>query len=270
MGLARSGGALQHRLMTEHIELPCGTVQYERAGEGPVVVLVHALGPRAWGWPLTRLARDCTVLAMGRFTASAACPSDVSEMDLVLPVLQREHCQRFTLCCWSMAGVSVLRYAAKQPPELDRLILVDVAGLGGPRTERSPEELAPPRSAAEWARRCAERWVHQPGPARDLVEALGLEHLLSTPGAFEATVESNRQIREAPPPLELEKVNAPTLVLAGRHSRVMGPELAQAVARRLSQGRVVIFEQSAHALALEQAVHFQNVVAEFMLEQPAR
>jgi 3-oxoadipate enol-lactonase len=256
--------------MTECIELPFGTVHYECAGDGPVVVLVHALGPRAWGWPLERLARDCTVIAMGRFERAASNQSSVSEMDLVLPVLQRLGCQRFTLCPWSMAGSAVIAYAAAQPPELEKLVLVDVAGLGGPLRDRPSAELAQPRSAAEWAQRRAASWVHQAGPVRDLVEALDLEELTRTPRAFEWTLKANRQLREAPPPLELEKITVPTLVLTGRHSLVMGPDAAQGVARRLPDARVVLFEQSAHALALEEAEHFQNVIAEFVLGQTAR
>lgn len=254
--------------MTECAELPSGTVQYERAGDGPVVMLAHALGPRAWGWPLERLARDCTVIAIGRFERAAESRSYVSEIDLVLAVAQRIGCKRFTLCPWSMAGSSAIGYAAAQPPELEKLVLVDVAGLGGPLMQREPAE--PPRSAAEWAKRRAASWVHQPGPVRDRVEALDLEELTRTPRAFEQIREDNRKIRQAPPTMELEKITVPTLILAGRHSLVMGPDAARDAAHRLQHATVVIFEQSAHALALEEPETFQNVIAEFVLGKNAR
>jgi 3-oxoadipate enol-lactonase len=249
--------------MTECIELPTGTLQYERAGDGPVVVLVHALGPRAWGWPLERLARDCTVIAVGRYEPATRSPSYMSEIDRVLSVVQRMGCEQFTVGAWSMAGLAAIAYAAAQPPELEKLVLVDVAGLGGPLAKRPPAE--PPRSAAEWAKRRAASWVHEPGPVRDRVEALDLEELMRTPQAFQRIMEDNRQVRQTPPPLELEKIAVPTLVLAGRHSLVMGPDAAQGAAQRLRHGTVVIFEQSAHALALEEPENFQNVVAEFVL-----
>jgi pimeloyl-ACP methyl ester carboxylesterase len=156
------------------------------------------------------------------------------------------------------------------PPELEKLVLVDVAGLGGPLLDRAPAELTQPRSATEWAQRRAASWVHEAGPVRELVEALDLEALTRTPQAFERTLEANRQLRQAPPPLELEKIAVPTLVLPGRYSLVMGPDAAQGAARRLQDARVVIFEQSAHALALEEAEHFQNVIADFVLGQTAR
>ncbi|MET0412701.1 MAG: alpha/beta hydrolase [Polyangiaceae bacterium] len=250
--------------MTEYVEVSVGTVQYQCAGDGPVVVLLHAFGPRGWGWPLERLARDCTVIAMGSFQPAAPGQWYDSYIDLVLAVVQRIGRERFTLCAWSMSGSDAITYAATQPPGLEKLVLVDVAGLGDPLTERPPEE--PARSAAEWAKRRAARWVHEPGPVRDLVEALDLEALTRTPRAFEQLMEANRQIRQTPPPMELEKIAVPTLILAGRHSLVMPPETAQRAARRLHNATVVIFEQSAHALALEEAESFQNVVAEFVLK----
>lgn len=253
--------------MTESTDFSKGSVHYERAGQGPVVVLVHALGPRAWGWPLERLARDCTVVAIGHFEP-ATNESYVTEMDLVLAVLEHLGRPRFTLCPWSMAGISAISYAAAQPPELEKLVLVDVAGLGGPRVER-PAAEPQPLSAAEWAKRRAARWVHQPGPVRDLVEALDLEALTRTPRAFQKILQDNRQVRQAPPPMDLEKIAVPTLVLTGRHSLVLGSDAAQGVARRLRDARVVIFEQSAHALALEEPETFQNVVADFVLGRSA-
>jgi pimeloyl-ACP methyl ester carboxylesterase len=48
----------------------------------------------------------------------------------------------------------------------------------------------------------------------------------------------------------------------------MGADAAQRAARRLRQGRVVISEHSAHALAREEAEKFQNVVAEFVERAP--
>jgi pimeloyl-ACP methyl ester carboxylesterase len=248
--------------MAERMELPSGTLHYERAGAGPVVVLVHALGPRAWGWPLEHLTRDCTVIALGRFDPAPTSSSYVSEMDLALAVVQRLGCQRFTLCAWSMAGSAVIAYAAARPRELEKLVLVDVAGLGGPRQSA---ELPQPRSAAEWAKRRAASWVHEAGPVRDLVEALDLEALTRSPGAFEWILKANRQIRQAPPPMELEKIAVPTLVLTGRHSLVLGPDAAEGVARQLQHGKVIVFEHSAHALALEEPENFQNVIAEFVL-----
>jgi pimeloyl-ACP methyl ester carboxylesterase len=100
---------------------------------------------------------------------------------------------------------------------------------------------------------------------RDRIEALDREELTRSPRSFERIWKSNQEIRQRPPPMALEQIAVPTLVLAGRHSLVMGPDAAWRVAGRLQQATVEVFEQSAHALALEEAEKFQNVVAEFVL-----
>ena len=108
--------------MTEHRHLGKGTFSYRCMGDGPLVILSHALGPRVWDWPLERLAASCTVAALESFPAPAA----------VFPQVARAlgH-DSFSLCAWLMAGGEALSYAASHPPELERLILVDIAGLGG-------------------------------------------------------------------------------------------------------------------------------------------
>jgi pimeloyl-ACP methyl ester carboxylesterase len=245
-------------------------VSYERDGQGPAVVLSHGFGPRAWGWPLERLARDCTVIAMSRFEPASPGQPYTSAIELVLAVLGHEGIDRFTLCPWSMAGPAAIAYAAGQPAALDKLVLVDVAGLGGPLMKR-PHGAQPSqrRTPEEWARIRATSWVHQPGPVRDLVEALDLEGLTRTPQAFQRTMQANRQIVQSPPPIELGKIAVPTLVLAGQHSLVMGPDAAQRAAERLPDGRAVIFDESAHALPLEEPAKFQDVVAEFVIGRAA-
>ncbi len=190
-------------------------------------------------------------------------------MDLVRAVLARIGCTRFTLCPWSMAGLTAVAYAATQPPELEKLVLVDIAGLSDPSRGRSGVELLRPRSAAEYAKHRAEVWVHEPGPVRDLVEALDFEELTRSPQAFQRILEDNVQIRHVPPPLPLEAIEVPTLVFSERHSLVMGPAAAHAAAQRLQHARAVIFEKSAHALALEEAEHFQDVIADFVLGEAA-
>jgi pimeloyl-ACP methyl ester carboxylesterase len=250
---------------SEQLQMEHGAISFAIGGSGPAIVLSHGFGPRCWGWPLKRLEHDCTVVAMGRFEPSKPSSPYTSTIELIRAVTQHLGLSQFTLCPWSMAGSASIAYAAKQPRELEKLILVDVAGLGGPLMYRTkPAEPRQQRfTPEEWAKRRAAGWVHKPGPVRDLVEALDLEGL-TRPDGFQRTMHANRQIAHAPPPMELEKIGVPTLVLAGRHSQVMGPDAARTAAERLSAGEVVIFENSAHALALEEPSLFQDVVAEFV------
>jgi len=62
----------------------------------------------------------------------------------------------------------------------------------------------------------------------------------------------------------MEQVRVPTLVLAGRYSLVLGPEAGARAVERLPEGRLVIFERSAHAIALEEPERFQEEMAAFV------
>jgi pimeloyl-ACP methyl ester carboxylesterase len=251
--------------VSERLRLDHGAVPFVSGGTGPAVVLSHAFGPRGWGWPLERLSRTCTVVAMSRFEPSSPTAPYPTSTDVILAVTRHLGIDRFTLCAWSMAGPPAITYAAGRPEQLAKLILVDVAGLGGPLRERVPRPEGEPqrRSPEEWAKVRAASWVHEPGPVRDLVEALDLEGL-SAPTGFQRTMQANRRLAQAPPPLALEDVTVPTLVLAGRHSLVLGSDAAHRAAERLPDAQVVIFERSAHALALEEPERFQDVVADFV------
>jgi pimeloyl-ACP methyl ester carboxylesterase len=79
------------------------------------------------GWPLTRVSRRCTVIAMERFEPARTDQPYTSEIDLTLSLLRHEAIDAFTLCPWSMAGPAAIAYAAGQPAELEKLVLVDVA-----------------------------------------------------------------------------------------------------------------------------------------------
>ena len=52
--------------------------------------------------------------------------------------------------------------------------------------------------------------------------------------------------------------------MAGRYSNVMGQTIAQATAYALQQAEVIIFEQSSHALQLEEPKKFQDSIAAFV------
>ncbi|MND07160.1 alpha/beta hydrolase fold protein [compost metagenome] len=56
----------------------------------------------------------------------------------------------------------------------------------------------------------------------------------------------------------------PTLVFAGRHSLVLGPQRGQIAAEKLPRGKLIVFEHSSHTLQLEEPAKFQELVAAFV------
>ncbi len=247
-----------------------GELTYVHGGEGPLVVLTHALGPEAWG-PLEALAGSCSVAV----PVWSRCAVDIgSRLELAWfgPLVRDMGFERATLCVWSMSGPTGIEFAAEGSPALERLVLVDVAGLGG--------DLPPLRLGDWWhlaltrlmgrptrglVRIMWRHWVHSPeldtGP---LIEATH-RFFRPQPGALFGPPEEDEEAGEGESLADLlSMIEVPTLVLTGRHSTLLGPEDARAAAKRLPRGRVVVFEHSGHALQLEEPGRFQEVVAAFV------
>ena len=67
----------------------------------------------------------------------------------------------------------------------------------------------------------------------------------------------------------LEKVDVPVLLLHGRHDQVCSPGWSEYMLRRLRDARLVWFENSGHALMVEEPDKFSATLAAFV-EDPSR
>jgi len=246
-----------------------GAVTYLHGGEGPLVVLSHALGPVAWG-PLDQLMGSCSVAVPVWERCSITIRARIAH-DWFEPLVRDAGFEHAALCSWSMAGPTAIEYAAERPAPLTRLILVDVAGLGADLPPFRPRDL--PHFLLTWLLgrptrgfvRCMWRaWVYRrdldTGP---LIEAT-YRFFRNEPGALmgppdEDDDENGESLSDL-----LASIDVPTLVLAGRHSRVLGPEHGRIAAGKLPRGKLIVFEHSSHTLQLEEPVRFQEVVAAFM------
>ena len=132
-GEAMSGDHFPLNLVTIH----GNAVAYRRAGEGPVLLLLHGIAGSSETWvPAMRLLqRDYTVLAPDLLGhgASDKPPSDYSlgnyaaGMRDLLDVLEIE---RATVVGQSYGGGVAMQFAYQFPEQCERLVLVDAGGLG--------------------------------------------------------------------------------------------------------------------------------------------
>jgi 4,5:9,10-diseco-3-hydroxy-5,9,17-trioxoandrosta-1(10),2-diene-4-oate hydrolase len=109
----------------------------------------------------------------------------------------------------------------------------------------------------------------------DLVEALYQERRRS--GNKEALLRMLRAgvtLRGVKSPMvmkdQLGSLSAPTLVLWGRHDRVVPLAHGEEAARRLPQGRIHVFEECGHWPHIERQEEFNRVLVEFLLGREAR
>jgi len=62
----------------------------------------------------------------------------------------------------------------------------------------------------------------------------------------------------------LAEITRPVLVLAGRHDRTCVPEGAEIMARGIARSELVIFEQSAHMMFVEEQQAYLEAVRDFL------
>ncbi len=253
------------------LELDGGALAYRSIGEGPLVVLTHALGPLAWG-DVGRLAESCTVVVPDWEASTLDRKAQVT-LAWFEPLVRAHGHEGGTLCAWSMSGPGAIFFAAEEPPALSRLILVDVAGLSPGsfsfRLRDLPHLLVMRllgRPTRGFVRMLWRSWVWRRGLDTRELEDATLRFFRANPDAFGMPGGGDEDEDEEDETLldELPSIAAPTLVLAGRHSEVLGPEHGRGAAERLPAGELVVFEESGHALQLEEPERFQEVLAAFV------
>ena len=244
-----------------------GTLAYLRGGEGPLVVFSHTLGPLAWG-PLERLRESCTVAVpvWERSTIPAGARTELGWFEALATAMGFEQA---ALCAWSMAGPAAIHYAAEKPPRLSHLVLVDVAGLGTGfpplRWGDVPHVVLTRllgRPTRGFVRLMWKNWVRRKSVDTKPLEAATYRFLRAEPDALQGPPDDD----EATDALDdlLPAIEVPTLVLAGRHSPVLGPRFGRSTVAALPRGRLIVFEESSHTLQLEEPDEFQDAVAAFV------
>ncbi len=124
-------------LESDRIDLHGQTVTYDRAGRGPLIVLIHGItsNSRTWHETMARLWDDHELLApdlLGHGTSAkprgdyslGAYASGVRDLMLALDL------PRATIVGHSLGGGIAMQFAYQFPELVERLVLVDSGGLG--------------------------------------------------------------------------------------------------------------------------------------------
>jgi pimeloyl-ACP methyl ester carboxylesterase len=263
-------------------------VGFRRAGEGPLIVLIHGITSTSdvWLGAMARLAEHYTVVAPdllghGR---SAKPRGDYSlgayasgARDL-LGVLGFE---RGTVVGHSLGGGIALQFAYQYPEYTERLVLVSSGGLGKEvhsllRAGALPaSELVMPLIAPSWAVRAGaaiaeflQRLGVQAGP--DLAEAARGYASLADRDARAAFLHTLRAVID----LEGQRVSAadrlylaeglPTLLIWGTDDPIIPVGHGRAAVQRIPGSRLVEFSDSGHWPQLDDPDRFVRELREFV------
>jgi 3-oxoadipate enol-lactonase len=225
--------------------------------DAPVVVLSNALGAGVSMWEPQMAA------LAGRFRVvryetrghggSPAPDGDLTIADLaadVLGLLDHLGVERASLAGVSLGGMTAMQVASTVPERVERLVLCCTAArIGTPEMWEERIRTVRESGTAALAEATMQRWFT---PAADPATVARFAAVLSaTPDKGYAACCA--AIRDMDLGEQLASIQAPTLVIAGRHDGSTPPEQGEQIAARIPGARLLIVEHGAHMSNVERA-----------------
>jgi len=242
----------------------------ELAGSGQPLVLLHGWGTSAQSFSilmpaLTRHYRVCALDFPG-FGLSEAPPSVWGVDDFaacVLALLGRLDVEHAHLLGHSHGGRVAIALAAQYPKLVDKLVLVDSAGIRPPRTLRLRLRGATARAGR---RLLSHRLAGAPGrrALHALYNRLGMSDYANA-GPLRSTFVRivNEDLSR-----RLPAIAAPTLVIWGSRDAETPLWMGERMAQSIPNARIVILENAGHYCFLDSPRSFEASVLGFLADKP--
>ena len=258
---------------------------YLEAGDGPTVVLLHSgefggCAEISWEFNIPALAGHFRVVApdwlgFGRtdklFDFAGARARVYGHMRRFLEVMAIDEADFIGN---SMGGSNLARIAAN-PPVILPIRSVVLASGGGftPETEERRTLLAYD-GTAEAMSALLRAMLHDPKWADDAAYVARRQEFALMPGAWECAAAARLKSPAAaaaatsgfgqPDATQYENIAFPTLMIAGAEDRLREPGYAHAVAGRIPDCEVHVFEGCGHCPNIEAAERFNRIVIDFL------
>lgn len=248
-------------------------IRYIEAGQGPAVILLHGLGgtKEIWGANLAALASKYHVYALDQlgFGHSDKPLFDykiATWADSLQGFMQSQNIPKATVVGSSMGGWVATEFAVQHPGMVDKLVLVDAAGLAG-KIPGFPADIRidlNPSTIAAWRALLESIFYDKSGVTDELATQLFIERMRNNDGY---TIERALAGFAAWPQLEddkLKSIHAPTLVMWGRNDKLILVDRAEKFGHGIPGAKVVVFEQCGHVPSIEKTEEFDRALLEFL------
>jgi 3-oxoadipate enol-lactonase len=236
-----------------------------------VLVLSHAMGLSLAMWEpqMPRLSRAFRVIRYDHrgHGRSPVPPGPYRLRDLgrdLLNLLDSLELDRVSFCGISLGGMVGLWLAAHEPSRLDRLVVCCSAPRMlhpqdyGARAEMVRRDGMSSVAEAVLARWFTSSFISSQPETVDAIRRL----LVSTPAeGYAATCEALAEMDQRE---DLQRIGAPTLVIAAEQDQATPPERSQEMAERIPRARLAIILAAAHLASIEQPESVTDKILEHL------
>ncbi len=254
------------------------SLHVEVTGVGQPLVLLHGWGMHGgiWGDAVMRLAQEHEVHSVDLPGHGASEPLDAFTLDAVVTRLSSRFSEPVTLLGWSLGGIIAQHWAAREPQQVSRLVLVASTpcfaarkdwrfGMPLDMLEQFAADLE--KNHATTLRRFVSLQVRGSESER---EQLGIlrEKLFSRGEPDMAALRGGLDIlRDADMRPALPLITQPTLVIAGERDKLTPPEASHHLAQAIPCAYAVEIEGAAHAPFLSHPQTFTEHLTSFLHER---
>ncbi len=261
-------------------------------GEGDPLLFVHGL---SGSWPnwleqLPAFAREHRVIAMDLpgfgHSPMPRAPITISEYARILDGLcDALGVSAATVVGNSMGGFVSAELAIAFPQRVERLVLVSAAGISTYRHRRVERvepylrRLAPMLAAYTGWTAARSDWITRRPGLRNMTLGTVTRHPSRLPAALAAEqlrgagkpgfMQALRANIDYPIAERLPEIACPTLIVWGAEDMVIPVEDADMFERLIGNSRKVVFEGTGHMAMLERPAAFNELLGEFIAEEPA-
>ena len=245
------------------------TIRYYDIGSGPPLVLIHGIGGDAdeWAFCFESLSASHRVIALdllgfGRSDKPFIAYCIEVFVEQLEAFLRNLNLQRPSLLGVSLGAWIAATFALKFPERLEKLVLVDAAGVWG-NTTALPVDLNV--SSRRHAREVFELLLYDKSLATDaLVDLAYQQHLARGDGYTIHRVLQN--LREGREFLDnrIAGIATPTLIVWGEEDLLIPVATGRLMNRLIRNSRLEVIPQCGHLPAFEKPAEFVRCVLEFL------
>ena len=242
-------------------------IRYIEAGQGPAVILLHGLGSlkEIWAANIGALSAKYHVVAIdqigfGHSDKPLLEYKIATFVDFLQGFMLSQKLSKATLVGNSLGGWIAIDFAARHPEMVDKMVLVDSAGLpfGKPLTiDLNPASLADMRTLLDSI------FYDKKMVTEEFVLQAFTNHVRNNDGfTIQRTLASfaQNQFEDA----KLSSIHAPTLVVWGREDELIPFSSGEKLRDGIPGAKLVVFEKCGHVPQLEKPADFNQALNEFL------